>query len=296
MAWHEADHFRGIRGFSDRCASWFAWATPNLITLASLVLTVPMIWSFATGRIALGATCFVLSAIGDFLDGAVARYQHDRMSVDERLAQGEKNFLLQRGQSEGGLNLDPFTDKVRYFGALIPLGWSLLDGRLLGPSIAIAAGLTVGRPLLKWLIVRLRLPEAQGVGKANKFGKFKAHVEIGLIALLIISHAGVTTGTFSAAFHYAAFAALAAWLITAIRDVSYVLRKNSLRPSSSRRLLCLAAIGLQLEGYAFSSGSPALGFDIVLAAAMLLGGLSLGGQVYTFYKRWRAAKIKTTSV
>lgn len=236
MAWHEADHFRGIRGFSDRCASLFAWTTPNLITLASLALTAPMIWALTTGRIALGGFFFALSALGDFLDGAVARYQHDRMSEDERLREREKFFLFQRGQSEGGLNLDPFTDKVRYFGALVPLGWGPLNGWLIGLGLAFAACLTIGRPVIKLLVQRNRLPEAQGVGKANKFGKFKAHAEIVLIAFLVF---------FSSVMKYA----LARF------------------------------VG-----------------NVFLAIAAILGGASLGGQIYTFYKRWRAAKIKTTSV
>src|SRR5689334_15806072 len=87
MSWHEKDHFTSVRPFSDRCASWFAWTTPNLITLASLVLVAPMCWAFTTGRIVLGAAFFTLSAVGDFLDGALARYQHDRMTADEQAAE-----------------------------------------------------------------------------------------------------------------------------------------------------------------------------------------------------------------
>lgn len=188
MAWHETDHFRSLRGFSDRCASLFNWATPNLITLASLLLTAPMILAFAKGRIALGAVFFALSSIGDFLDGALARWQHDRMSDLERARERKKFFLFQRGQSEGGLNLDPFTDKVRYFGALLPLGWPFLSHPLIAASLAFASGLTIGRPIIKWWKTRRATLPPETIGKANRFGKLKAYAEIVMVAYLVICH------------------------------------------------------------------------------------------------------------
>lgn len=208
--WHERDSFSAVRPFSDKIASWFDWTTPNLVTLAGLLLALPMIACFAFGATAAGAILFALSAMTDFVDGALARYQDDRMKararecvarhdkhypnepLDVRVqkayealldAERRHNWLLRRGKTEEGriltgTSFDPFVDKVRYLGVLLPLGWSVLFQPFIMASAAFALCLTIGRPIFA--------VKDKNRGKANRWGKFKAHAEILLVTALVL--------------------------------------------------------------------------------------------------------------
>jgi phosphatidylglycerophosphate synthase len=157
-------------------------ATPNRVTAMGLVLALIATFMFATGGIVLGAVFCTLSYVTDFLDGALARYQDDRLTDADRETESRKNWLAKRGKTEdeaifSGASFDPFVDKVRYFGALITLGL----GRLWWPLVAIggffALALTIGRPV----VTKLKLSK----GRANWLGKHKVHVEAALLVWLV---------------------------------------------------------------------------------------------------------------
>lgn len=157
-------------------------ATPNRVTAVGLALALIAIIMFAVGSLILGAVFCALSYLTDFLDGALARYQDDRLTEEERETERGKNWMARRGKTEeeaifSGASFDPFVDKVRYFGALFTLG----IGRLWWPLIAVggffALALTIGRPI----VAKLKLSK----GKANWLGKHKVHVEGALIAWLV---------------------------------------------------------------------------------------------------------------
>ena len=176
-------------GWLRRLSDWAArgldavpGTTPNRVTALGLVLALFATFLFAAGGIVLGALLCTASYLTDFLDGALARYQDERMTPEERDAERRKHWMLRRGKTEeeailSGAAFDPFVDKVRYFGALLALG----IGRLWWPLIALgglfALALTVGRPI----VTRLKLSK----GKANWLGKHKVHVEAALIAWLV---------------------------------------------------------------------------------------------------------------
>lgn len=156
--------------------------TPNRITALGLVLALLATLLFILGGVALGAVFCTLSYLTDFLDGALARYQDERMTPEEREGERHKHWMRRRGKTEeeailSGAAFDPFVDKVRYFGALLPLG----VGRLWWPLIVVGAlfalALTIGRPI----VTKLKLSK----GKANWLGKHKVHVEAVLIAWLV---------------------------------------------------------------------------------------------------------------
>lgn len=191
-SWLEDDSRVGwLRRLSDWAASGLdavPGTTPNRVTAMGLSLALLATLMFATGGIVIGALLCTASYLTDFLDGALARYQDERMTQEERTAEGSKHWMLRRGKSEdggflSGAAFDPFVDKVRYFGALLALGL----GRLWWPLIALgglfALALTVGRPI----VARLKLSK----GKSNWLGKHKVHVEAVLIAWLVFLPAAV---------------------------------------------------------------------------------------------------------
>lgn len=165
--------------------------TPNRVTAQGLTLALAATLLFATGGVALGAFLCALSYLTDFLDGALARYQDERMTPEEREAERGKHWMLRRGRTEdggflSGAAFDPFVDKVRYFGALVPLGHDRLWWPLMAVGAAFAIALTIGRPIA----ARLRLSK----GKSNWLGKHKVHVEAALIAWLVFVPAHLAPG------------------------------------------------------------------------------------------------------
>lgn len=184
--WLEGETTAGrLRRMSDWVAErldMIPGATPNRVTAMGLLLALIAIFLFAVGSIALGAIFCTLSYLTDFFDGALARYQDDRLSEAERQIEGDKNWMARRGKTEdqaifSGASFDPFVDKVRYFGALLTLG---LD-RLWWPLIAIggffALVITIGRPIA----IKFKLAKA----RANWLGKHKVHVEAALLTWLV---------------------------------------------------------------------------------------------------------------
>jgi len=177
-----------VRLVSDGSAKWvdkIPGMTPNRMTYFGLLLALGATYFFLTGLIIRGAIFCTLSYVTDFLDGALARYQDERMTEEERQAQRSRHWMARRGKSETTLDnpiftgaaFDPFVDKVRYFGAVLPLG----IGRLWWPLLALgglfALALTIGRPI----VAKLNLSK----GKSNWLGKHKVHVEAVLLAWLV---------------------------------------------------------------------------------------------------------------
>lgn len=196
--WFERDHFkdaeRRVRPFADR----LAWCPPNVLTLAGLLLAIAASWAFLDGRLALGAACFALSAFTDLFDGPVARLQEAAMTPARRQAEAMTFFLFRKGQTRFGTAFDPVVDKARYFGALFPLGVGKLWSPLIWAALGFAAALTLIRlPLARkaaaWIVslfASRRPPEEartpEKVPGSNKLGKLKVHVEIGVIAALVL--------------------------------------------------------------------------------------------------------------
>ncbi|MEK7546228.1 MAG: CDP-alcohol phosphatidyltransferase family protein [Patescibacteria group bacterium] len=156
--------------------------TPNQITALGLVLAINAIFLFYAGGIVLGAIMCALSYLTDFLDGALARYQDEHMTPEEREIERGKHWMKRRGKTEeeaifSGAAFDPFVDKVRYFGCMLTLGISRLWWPLIALGGVFALALTIGRPIA----TRLKLSK----GRANWLGKRKVHVEAVLIAWLV---------------------------------------------------------------------------------------------------------------
>ena len=167
--------------------------TPNRITALGLILALLAIGAFLGGSRVWGFVFGALSYLTDFLDGALARYQDGLMTPEEREAEKAKHWMHRRGKTEeeailSGAAFDPFVDKVRYFGILLPLGL----GRLWWPLIALggvfALALTIGRPIVS----KMKLSK----GKANWLGKHKVHVEAALLLWLCLIPASGRDQTF----------------------------------------------------------------------------------------------------
>lgn len=176
----ERDHFQGwVRRWSDAVAAWIDNPTPNKLTLIGLIAAIGAIPAFLLGKIALGATLFAASCFTDWFDGSLARYQFDKMSEAERDAQAARPFLERRGSTDDGGWFDPLVDKVRYFGALLPLGLGQLWWPLIAFGGFLALALTIGRRI----VAKMKLSK----GKANLPGKIKGIVEIALITWLVLA-------------------------------------------------------------------------------------------------------------
>jgi phosphatidylglycerophosphate synthase len=184
--WYERSEFEGAGRFSDgvlRQAGAFARVPPNVVTIIGGLLAFPMVIAFLRGSIAWGAVLFAISSLTDWLDGALARYQqrlHEAGHLDLRPHRSE---ALRLGPTEFGKKIDPFVDKIRYFAALLPLGWNVLSHALIWLAVAFAAMLTCGRIFGEW---RWGLKPG-----ANAWGKFKVYGEILSITFLVFLAAGM---------------------------------------------------------------------------------------------------------
>ncbi len=196
--WYDTSEFHSAGRFSDRVlrhAGPLARIPPNIVTiLGGGFLALPMSLAFLHGRIAWGSVLFAISSLCDWLDGAAARFQ-ERLHLAGRLDLREHRARIFRlGPTEIGKKIDPLVDKIRYFSALLPLGWSALPHTLIWLSIAFAFLLTFGRLYIEryWSLTP----------GANAWGKFKAHAEILTIAFLVFqtTHEAVAFGALVAFF------------------------------------------------------------------------------------------------
>ncbi len=188
--WHEKEEFESAARMSDdllKRSGAFARLPPNLLTLFGGLLTLPACLAFLRGWILAGALLFTICSLIDWLDGALARYQQRLASTGRLEIDAARNAWLRLGPTELGKKLDPIFDKIRYYGALIPLGWQTLPHLLIWISIGFALSLTVFREL-----VRLQWGLKPG---ANAWGKFKVYFEIATIAFLVFRAAGVRMET-----------------------------------------------------------------------------------------------------
>lgn len=175
--WLWQDEYRGLRSRSDRMAAWIDDMTPNKITLLGLICALGAVPAFLCGQTSLGVALGGFSYATDLLDGALARYQHDRMTREEVDAQAARPFLERRGMTDDGGWFDPLVDKIRYFGILLPLAADRLWWPLIALGGFFALALTIGRPV----VARMGLSK----GKSNFLGKHKVHVELVLLAWLV---------------------------------------------------------------------------------------------------------------
>lgn len=179
--WLTNDRLDGVQGLSNRVASWFDWTTSNQITLARLILVIPLSSLLTQGYLVLGTLVGTVSFVMDFLDGALARYHQDRaareITPEEEQFMGIIERLNIRGKSQLGKTLDPLADKATYLGALVPLGIDHLHWSLMAASITLAVVLTVVRPIKRWF--------GLGDGAANRFGKWKLWCEIAVLVALV---------------------------------------------------------------------------------------------------------------
>ncbi len=194
-SWLEDDARAGwLKRLSDWAASGLdavPGTTPNGITALGLVLALLATLLFAMDGIALGAVFCTFSYVTDFLDGALARYQDERMTAEDRERESGKHWMRRRGRTEdggflSGAAFDPFVDKVRYFGAALALGHDRLWWPLLAVGGFFALALTLWRPFA----AKLKLSK----GKSNWLGKHKVHVEAVLIAWLVFVPASFLRG------------------------------------------------------------------------------------------------------
>ncbi|MFA5853652.1 MAG: CDP-alcohol phosphatidyltransferase family protein [Patescibacteria group bacterium] len=184
--WYERSEFEGAGRFSDgvlRQAGAFARVPPNVVTIIGGLLALPMIVAFLRGYIAWGAILFAISSLTDWLDGALARYQQRLHTAGRLDLRSHRTESLRLGPTEFGKKIDPFVDKIRYFAALLPLGWGVFPHAIIWLAIAFAFMLTFGRLLVEW---RWGLKPG-----ANAWGKFKVYGEILSITLLVFLAAGM---------------------------------------------------------------------------------------------------------
>lgn len=175
--WLRKDEVESFRSRSDRMAAWIDNMTPNKITLLGLLMALGAVPAFLLGKTSLGVVLGVASYATDLFDGALARYQHARMTAEEIAAQAARPFMERRGMTDDGGWFDPLVDKIRYFGFLLPLGVGTLWWPLIALGGLFALALTIGRPV----VARMKLSK----GKSNFLGKHKVHVEAVLLVWLV---------------------------------------------------------------------------------------------------------------
>lgn len=193
--WLSRDTVDGWKRASDRFASWFDWTAPNLITMAH-ILAAPLIAALLaawlkTGSVpalALAAVVTALALLSDWLDGALARLQHEMDGAPdpspEQLAAEEAlpffDQLRRRGRTVLGKKLDPIADKATFYSVLLPLGVGFLPGWL----IAVNAGIALALTAIRWK----RVMRALGLRDAgsNWFGKRKMWAEVFVISALVL--------------------------------------------------------------------------------------------------------------
>lgn len=221
--WHEKSEFGAAGRFSDRLlrrSGPFILTPPNLVTLAGALLAVPMCMAFLAGAHWLGLALFAAGLWTDWIDGALARYQTrylpDLVASDVKRGRSE---WIRLGPTELGKKIDPVVDKLRYFGALWPLGWDVLPHALLWASLGFALTLTAFRPLVSW---RWGLKPG-----ANAVGKMKVYAEAAAVLSLTALAAGAPIGWLALALCVLATALGAASLVTQGQSIRRQLKSRN---------------------------------------------------------------------
>lgn len=192
--WLSRETVDGWKEWSDRFASRFDWTTPNLVTAAHILVT-PVIAALLAAWLVTEFLPFLVAAaalatlalLSDWLDGALARLQHEMdgaaTKTEEELAEEEsKPFFDQvrlRGRTVLGKKLDPIADKATFYSVLFPLGIGFLPGWLIALNAGLALVLTAIR--WKWVMRAFGLKDAA----SNWFGKRKMWVEVLVMCALV---------------------------------------------------------------------------------------------------------------
>lgn len=156
--------------------------TANQLTVIGLFLCMPMTLLYLFDFYWAASVLLAVSAWTDWMDGAVAHDQQGlrpAMTLEEERQLGLMARINYRGVTHLGKSLDPFTDKVRFFCTLYPLGWGIVSGWLIITLTIVATALTVVRPAKRWLKL--------GDGRSNRFGKFKVWAEYLALTFLILA-------------------------------------------------------------------------------------------------------------
>lgn len=158
--------------------------TPNHVTILRVLPAIAACYALASGDATAAGWLFIVSCIGDHLDGELARYQDAALVV-----KGGQPWWYVRGSSESGKFLDPTIDKAANLSVLYALGLDPGSG-----LYGIAVSMTVMECTLfciaamKYAIVKGWLPAAQPpVTGANAWGKAKMMLQIfGICSLLLL--------------------------------------------------------------------------------------------------------------
>ncbi|MBM5789844.1 CDP-alcohol phosphatidyltransferase family protein [Candidatus Parcubacteria bacterium] len=154
--------------------------TGNQLTLMGFAASVPMIYFYLADQYLVASLLLIFSALTDWFDGAVAVAQQGDtpvMTYEEEMRLTFWQRINYRGVTHLGKWLDPLTDKVRFLGALYPLGWGVVDTWLIAALTTVALGLMAVRPLKRRL--------GMGDGSSNRLGKIKAWSEYAALSLLV---------------------------------------------------------------------------------------------------------------
>lgn len=154
--------------------------TANHLTLIGLACCVPMMYFYLTDRYLVASLLLIASALTDWFDGALANAQQgDRpvMTYEQEMRLTILQRINYRGVTHLGKWVDPGVDKVRFFGALYPLGWGVVSTWLIISLTCVALCLMLVRPAKRWLNM--------GDGTSTRWGKIKAWSEYAALALLV---------------------------------------------------------------------------------------------------------------
>lgn len=181
---------RYIRAFSDFQARMFGWTSANMISVYRILIAACLPPLIVMGLTVPAVGIFVLAVYLDFIDGAVARYQQDKMGFrtdpEEEAALPFFARLRLKGCTETGKWLDPFSDKFLIQTALFSVGWGILPLPFLLSGLMLSVALTLVRPVKSWMKRRGLRKTADG--RANAFGKIKMWCEVATVIALFGWH------------------------------------------------------------------------------------------------------------
>ena len=138
---------------------------PNVITVLRLLLMPVIVWLIFERRYGVALGAFVLAAVGDMLDGFVAR----------RLRQ----------VSRVGALLDPAADKLTILATVATLAWQGLFPVWLAVAIVVRDVLIAGGAFAYYLMIGRAEMEPSALSKLNTF------LEFGVISLALAVAAGI---------------------------------------------------------------------------------------------------------
>ncbi len=215
------------------------WLTGNQLTVIGFLLCLPMTMLYLLDFYWGASMLLLVSAWTDWMDGAVAHIHQGlrpAMSLEEERRLGVMARINYRGVTHLGKSLDPFTDKVRFFCTLYPLGWGVVSGWLIIALTVVAIALTVVRPVKRWY--------GMGDGRSNRFGKIKVWAEYVAITFLVLAPTSqwLLNTTFVVALILGLFS-LGGHLISG----AWELRQRRLAARKERRRAPSAPPGLDLD-------------------------------------------------